>query len=111
MPPTMALRSSSGTPAISCRQQLLAAAEGALGVGVVVAPHDRRQPGDVPAGDGDGVVLERHVELALHVLARHQRVRPLLVEPEQLGHAGLVVVGTGRRPTRRSTSRRPGRCR
>ena len=66
--------------------QLPAAAERALGVRVVVAPHDRRQPGDVAAGDGDRVVLERDVELALHVLARHQRVRPLLVEAEQLRH-------------------------
>ena len=37
--------------------QLLAAAERAFGVRVVVAPHDGRQPGDVAAGDGDRIVL------------------------------------------------------
>ena len=45
--------------------QLTAAAESAFGVRVVVAPHDRRHPADVAAGDGDRIVLERHVELAL----------------------------------------------
>src|SRR2546429_358242 len=57
--------------------QLLAATERAFGVGVVGSPHDGRQASDVAGGDGDGVVLERHVELALHVLARLERVRPL----------------------------------
>ena len=45
--------------------QLAAAAERALCVRVVVAPHDRRQAGDVPARDRDRIVLERDVELAL----------------------------------------------
>ena len=45
--------------------ELPAPAERPLGVGIVVAPHDGRQPGDVPAGDGHRVVLERDVELAL----------------------------------------------
>ena len=82
------------------RDQLLAAAERALGVRVVVAPHDRRQPGDVPARDGDRVVLERHVELALHVLARPQRVRPLLVE---VGTAAPCWAGRRRGGCRPST--------
>src|ERR1700728_2306800 len=40
--------------------ELLAAAERSLCVWVVVAPDDRRQTGDVPAGHGDRVVLERN---------------------------------------------------
>ncbi len=94
VPPTIAARSSSGTPAISRASSSRLPAERALGVRVVVAPDDRGQAGDVPARDRDRVVLERDVELALHVLARHQRVRPLLVELEQARHVRLV----GRRP-------------
>src|SRR3546814_14414693 len=71
--------------------ELLAAAERALGVGVVVAPHQRRDPGDVPAGDRHRIVLELHVELALHVLAGLDRVRPLLVELAELGPLWPVV--------------------
>src|SRR3954452_20370949 len=55
------------------RDELAAAPEGALGVRVVVAPHQGGEPGDVPAGDRHRVVLELHVELALDVVARHQR--------------------------------------
>jgi len=46
---------------------------------------------NLPRRDRDGIVLERHVELAPHVLARHERVGPLLVQPEQLRHVRLVV--------------------
>src|SRR5437763_16676998 len=71
--------------------QLSATPERALGVWVVVAPHDRRHASDVPTGDGDRVVLELHVELALHVLARLQRVRPPPAETEELGPVGLTT--------------------
>ena len=90
VPPIMAAFSSSGTSRELPGDQLPAAAERALGVRVVVAPHDARHAGDVPARDRDRVVLERHVELALHVLARRQRVGPLVVEAEQLRHVRLV---------------------
>src|SRR5215469_1904559 len=70
---------------------LIAAAEGALSVRVVVAPHDRRQPGDVPGLDGHRVVSELHVDLALDVLAGHQRPRPFRVDSEQAAHVRLVV--------------------
>ena len=65
VPPTMAARSSAGTSANSRAMSSRLPRNVPFGVRVVVAPHDRRQPGDVPAGDGDGVVLERDVELAL----------------------------------------------
>src|SRR5215469_8477239 len=41
-------------------EELPAAAEGPLGVWVVVAPHDGREPADMARRHGDGVVLERH---------------------------------------------------
>ena len=93
MPPSMAARSSAGTPANCDSISSLAAAERALGVRIVGAPHDRRQAGDVAGGDRDGIVLERDVELALHVLARLERVRPLLVDVEHARHLRLVVRG------------------
>ena len=77
------------------RDQLAAAPESAFGVGIIVAPDDRCHPGEMPAGHGDRIVLELDVELALDVLARHQRVRPLLVQAEQLRHVGLVVGRAG----------------
>ncbi len=91
VPPTMASRSSTGTTGELLGHELPAAAERPLRVRVVVAPHDRREAGDVPAGDGHRVVLERDVELAPDVLARHQRIGPLLVEPEELRDARLLV--------------------
>src|SRR5215207_3918908 len=72
------------------RDELAAAAKRALRVRVVVAPHDARHAGDVAARDRDRVVLERHVELALHVLARRERVGPLVVEAEELRDVRLV---------------------
>ena len=64
VPPTMASRSSVGMPGELLGHELAAAAERPLGVRVVVAPDDRREAGDVPAGDRHRVVLERDVELA-----------------------------------------------
>src|SRR4029450_12176941 len=60
------------------RDQLAAAPEGALRVGVVVAPHDGRHAGDVAGRDGYGVVPERDGELPPPVLAWPQRGRPHL---------------------------------
>src|SRR5262249_33219915 len=75
------------------RDQLAAAAEGPFRVRVVVAPHDARDARQVPARHRHRVVLELHVELARHVLARLQRVWPLVVEAEQLRHRRLVRSG------------------
>src|SRR5215469_18919612 len=74
---------------------LVAAAEGPLGVRVVVAPHDRRQPGDVPGLDSHRIVRELHVDLALQVLAGLQRPRPFRVDSEQAAHVRLVVRRAG----------------
>ena len=93
------------------RQELPAPAERPFGVRVVVAPHDRRQPRDVPARNGDRVVLEGDMELASDVLARLQRVRPLLVQAEQLRHAGLIVGRARVVPVPEPPVRRPGRSR
>src|SRR5438477_12365178 len=75
--------------------QFRAVAERPFGVRVVGAPHDGRQTADAPGGDGNRIILERDVELALHVLARLQRVRPLLVQAEQPRHLRLVVLRAG----------------
>ena len=89
VPPTIAAFSSSGTPT-NCRAMSSRLPERAFGVRVVVAPDDARHAGDVAARDRDRIVLERHVELALHVLARRQRVGPLVVQAEELRDVGLV---------------------
>src|SRR5947208_5274288 len=73
--------------------QLLAAAERALGVRIVGPPNERGQASDVAAGDRHRVVLELDVELAPHVLARLERVRPLLVDVEHPRHLRLIVGG------------------
>ncbi|WP_433710310.1 hypothetical protein ACQP2U_28690 [Nocardia sp. CA-084685] len=68
-----------------------AAAESSLGVRVIVAPHDRRQPGDVAGLDRGRVIGELDVDLALYVFTRLQRPWPFGIDAEQPSHGRLIL--------------------
>src|ERR1039458_5453202 len=63
----------------------------AFGMRVVRPPHERRDPGEIPTGNGHRVFLEGHMNLTPYVLARSERIGPPFVESEQLRHARLVI--------------------
>ena len=93
------------------RDQLPAPAERAFGVRVVVAPHDRRQAGDVPARDRD---RDRPGTTRGTGAARTRSASAGTATCRSGGTAAPCPAGRRRggcRPSSRATSRRPGRCR
>ena len=74
--------SSSGTPANCFVDRGLRVGPRSFVMRVVGAPHEAAQTGEVPVGDPDRVLLERHLQLTAEVLTRRHRelgLRPVCV--------------------------------